>query len=239
MLYPVYKTELYDSTVSGLRISSVDGTAFLDNCAALVPYLGNEVLILDGSSRMLRGYLSAAGTGETLDTTVINDGAFTDTANWTEETGAAVSGGKAVFTAALHNNKIYQNATLTSGALYVGSLTIDSISGTGGIKIVFGGTSIMSTTFSTTGAKTSYKTSNGTGAVTGIGAFDGTTTASCDTLSIQQVLTPSTSGATIVTAKGGAIRNFASKNTSFTYNAASYRCIVIGTRRISGNGSYL
>ena len=59
---------VYRGTISSLRISSVDGTAFLDNCAALVPYAdGNHLVeIYDASGRMLRGYLGAAGTGETL-----------------------------------------------------------------------------------------------------------------------------------------------------------------------------
>ncbi|MGB3988660.1 MAG: hypothetical protein WBK67_03165, partial [Minisyncoccales bacterium] len=59
---------VYSGTISGLRISSVDGTAMLDACAALVPYADGSHLveIYDASGRMLRGYLSAAGDGEDL-----------------------------------------------------------------------------------------------------------------------------------------------------------------------------
>lgn len=47
-----------------------------------------------------------------------------------------------------------------------------------------------------------------------------------DDHSLKKVLTPSTSGATIVSAKGGTTYNFAYKHASFTFNAASYYCIV-------------
>ena len=47
---------LITGTATGMRISSVDGTAFLDNCAALVPYAdGNHLLNYDSANRMLRG----------------------------------------------------------------------------------------------------------------------------------------------------------------------------------------
>jgi hypothetical protein len=45
-------------------------------------------------------------------------------------------------------------------------------------------------------------------------------------LAVKQVLTPSADGATIVSAKGGATANFQYKNASFTYNAASYYCLI-------------
>ena len=59
---------LITGTITGLRISSVDGTAFLDNCAALIPYAdGNRrIEIYDASGRILQGYLKAQGEGEGL-----------------------------------------------------------------------------------------------------------------------------------------------------------------------------
>jgi hypothetical protein len=59
----------YRGTVTGLRISAVDGTAFIDNAGATIPTYadGNhQIEIYDASNRMLRGVLKAAGTGETL-----------------------------------------------------------------------------------------------------------------------------------------------------------------------------
>ena len=47
---------------------------------------------------------------------------------------------------------------------------------------------------------------------------------------VKAITAPSSSGATIVSAKGGTTYNFAYKNTSFTYNAASYYCIVSKVR---------
>lgn len=45
-------------------------------------------------------------------------------------------------------------------------------------------------------------------------------------LAAQKVLTPSTDGCTIVSAKGGETYNFTSKDASFAHNAASYRVVV-------------
>ena len=43
-----------------------------------------------------------------------------------------------------------------------------------------------------------------------------------DDISLKQVLTPSTSGSTIVNAINGTTENFLTKETGFVYNAASY-----------------
>ena len=57
---------VHQSTLTGLRISAVDGTAFVDNGSALTPYAdGNhQVSIFDSSGRELRGVLKAVGWGE-------------------------------------------------------------------------------------------------------------------------------------------------------------------------------
>lgn len=52
-------------------------------------------------------------------------------------------------------------------------------------------------------------------------------TEECDASNtVLEVKTPQTTGATIVSTKGGTIYNFAYKNASFTYNAASYNVVV-------------
>ena len=59
---------VYRGTVTDLRISAVDGTAFIDNAGATIPTYadGNHSIeIYDSSNRMLKGVLKAAGTGET------------------------------------------------------------------------------------------------------------------------------------------------------------------------------
>lgn len=66
----------------------------------------------------------------------------------------------------------------------------------------------------------------GTGLIVG-SYFISTGTETCDANNkVKQVLTPSSSGATIVSTKGGATYNFGYKNASFAYNAASYYVIV-------------
>jgi len=58
---------------------------------------------------------------------------------------------------------------------------------------------------------------------------DGTETIDANN-KVKQVLTPSATGVTIVSTKGGTTYNFAYKDTSFTYNAESYYCIVSKVR---------
>ncbi len=55
-------------TLTGVRISAVDGTAFLDDCADLIPYCdGRSIIRLkDSGGRYAIGVLGAHGTGEGL-----------------------------------------------------------------------------------------------------------------------------------------------------------------------------
>ena len=57
---------VHQSTLTGLRISAVDGTAFVDNGSALTPYADgyHEISIYDSSGYELKGILKAQGTGE-------------------------------------------------------------------------------------------------------------------------------------------------------------------------------
>jgi hypothetical protein len=65
------------------------------------------------------------------------DGTFSDTANWTEETGWAVSGGNAVATSAAADKQIYQTLSgLTVGKLYKAVLTC-SVYGSGNVAVRF------------------------------------------------------------------------------------------------------
>ena len=63
-----YKT-IISGTATGLRISSVNGTAFLDNCPAAILAavgLGQQIKIYDASSRYLQGVIDVAGSSEGL-----------------------------------------------------------------------------------------------------------------------------------------------------------------------------
>ena len=61
-MYPSFNSVVASGTATGLRISSVDGTAFLDNCPAAITNLvalhpGKLLVnIFDASNRMIQGW---------------------------------------------------------------------------------------------------------------------------------------------------------------------------------------
>jgi hypothetical protein len=235
---------LYEGTITGLRIGAADGgdgsvfKALVDNLPTAVTDLvaanpGNlEIYIYDSANRFIKGVLKAAGTSETVATTggplndgnLITDGTF-DGAGWTAQSGWAVESG--VATGTTTTNSIYRSTVPTAGGLY--KSTWDLVSRTGGAAAsrVF---AINGTAQSVPGTYSYYRTyptaGNANSGISGIDVFSGTV----DNLLLKQVLTPSSSGATIVTAKGGTTYNFSYKNTSFTYNAASYYVIIRAIR---------
>jgi hypothetical protein len=217
----------YRGTISGLRISSVDGTAFMDNCAALVPYADGSHLveIYDASGRMLRGYLGAPGTGETLGVSVLAGLNFSS--GWIVSPGSIIdadsysttaTGGVQSIADLLVALTLYKGALV--GATSAGTVTIrDALGGTG--YALFASDLIGTPGYSTARVKTSNElriyirnSQAATTDVTAAGTY------------VTPVLTPSTDGCTIVSAKGGTTENFAYKDASFTYNAASYYCLI-------------
>jgi len=232
---------VYNGTVTGLRISSVDGGvtesggAFVDGLPSAVTdlvaaYPGDlSFEAFDSAGRFIRGVLKAVGSGETLSLTEVNpDPGFATAAGWTAQNGWSITEGGTEKAVAVVGTGVfcYRSVSRTALALYKSTLDIDTISG--GVKIVYRGTPQVGPTYNTTGSKTEYITQESAvnGAVGLYRAVPGSYTGIFDNLSSKQVLTPSTSGATIVSAKGGTTWNFSYKNASFTYNAASYYCIV-------------
>jgi hypothetical protein len=217
---------VYRGTITGLRISSVNGTAFLDACAALVPYADglHRVEIYDSAGRQLVGYLSAQGTGETLDVELSVDAWVNEDSSY--ETFTAGAGN--LITQAINstgNGYCLETFSGTLNALYkcVNGITLTSGTMPG---IYWGGSSVfVGPNF--TANNTSYRTQID---IAGVRGFRITSSAATNyaltAMSLKQVLTPSTNGIVVVSTKSGAVPNFASKNASFTYNAASYTVIV-------------
>lgn len=227
---------LITGTITDLRISSVDGTAFLDNCAALIPYAdGNRrIEIYDASGRILQGYLKAQGVAETLATTggPLNNGELTkqSLSDWSGAHYNATVDDANSFTSSLKSNYIRQTGiSFTAGALH--KLVHSGSTGTGKVKFQIG-TTVVNTDFGTgyhtPTAVYDYRLSNSAVSTTDMTAW-----------SIKEVTAPSTDGVTIVSAKGGAIYNFASKDASFTYNAASYRYAIYDTLKVSRPTRYM
>lgn len=225
---------VYRGTVTGLRISAVDGTAFIDNAGATIPTLadGNHIIeIYDSAGRFLRGYLKAAGTSESLATTggplddgeIVTDPSFDNAGSWACQTGWAVSGGVATATDAVNPNQVGQNLSIgiVGAGLYKLVVVVDSItSGTFtavSTDFVFPVLSVgINTYYRTIVSQNMWRIRPSSGTANGV--FSST--------SIKKVTTPSNTGATIVSTKGGTTYNFAYKNASFTYNAASYYVVI-------------
>lgn len=236
---------VYRGTISSLRISSVDGTAFLDNCAALVPYADglHRVEIYDSAGRQLVGYLSAQGSGETY-----SDLIYGATNNGNMETGspptgwliynATISrvadertGGAGSYSINVNrssaNGYCYCSNACTLGMLYTYGGYIKNVSATNGL-IDYRNAQLISASGDWT-LVSGYRT----GDVTVVKAqfnlmMSGPVGVDVrfDDVFLRQVLTPSTDGCTIVSTKSGAVQNFASKDASFTYNAATNYVVV-------------
>lgn len=216
----------YRGTLTGLRISAVDGTAFIDACAALVPYAdGNHLVeIYDASGRMLRGYLAAVGDGEDLGADIFTGWDFTS--GWVSSSGAgAIVDANTVKVIGTVSVDIYKLGILP--ALGLCKMSVVAVPEQGTYAITDSGALYLYNTGNCTDKyftprATSWRLAN-TGSATDK-VFDVTSQV------VQQVLSPSATGATIVSAKGGATANFAYKNASFTFNQASYQVIVRAAR---------
>jgi hypothetical protein len=244
---------LITGTITGLRISSVNGTAFLDNCAALIPYAdGNhQIEIYDSANRMLKGVLKAVGSGVTTSTVYTFDfsaGVDGWFASWI--TGYVVGSlvwdtDHAVLTVAGNANSalrpsIARTLSMTVGALQFLEMDYSVVSGTAVITgEIVGGVFLTSPTNTLSGTDT-YITSQQTCAGPNynrlylyFNGMDYDFVLNINAVRVKAVTAPSSSGATIVSAKGGAIYNFTSKDASFTYNDASYRYAIYDTLKVS------
>ncbi len=220
---------LITGTITGLRISAVDGTAFLDNCAALVPYAdGNHLVeIYDSSNRMLKGVLKAVGSSEGLGDNPA-DFATINLNDWTTTTATITSNTSFDTTA----NGAYIMPVNSTTRATIGKLYKAYLKGTGTVMNLYiqGMSGQPNYVRMTSGGATDYGTAVNTYLRIGAISSSNPLSASIESMSWQEVLAPSSSGATIVSAKGGTTYNFAYKDTSFTYNAASYYCIVSKVR---------
>jgi hypothetical protein len=203
-------------TQANMRISAVDGTAFIDFTAAdvLTGKLGNLLVVKDSSGRTIQGWIKSAGSSETLsDTEQVVNGDFSASTGWNVGTGWAIGSGVATGTTLPGNGGLYR--TVDDDSLKLLKVTIDVPTCTAGnMRISYAGyvkTQTANDSYYMTGATTSQQV------YLGATGFSGT----IDNLSIKQVIAPSATGVTIVNSKGGSTYNFAAKNSSFNYNDSS------------------
>lgn len=230
-------------TAIGLRISSVNGTALLDNCPAdILAAVGAQVKIYDASSRFLLGVIGAVGSSEGLgDEKITNGSCDSDTTGWTayNATLASIAGGYSNNCLEDTSNTAggfwgaYQNLSASTTALALYKLVGYVKSGTAG-NIAYSATfddNLSANTGTSSGSwvqNTLYRTRGTDGYVRLYGKATSKSgqTILFDEYSLKQVTAPSSSGVTILDAIGGN-QNFISKDANFTYNAASYTYEII------------
>ena len=254
MIFPIVQPVVYRGTVSDLRVSAVDDTAFVDNLditlgdhisssweslasgsvtransrisavdgtafydfgsgTNLTDNLGKYLIVKDSTGKAIKGWIKAAGSGETLGSELVTNGTFDSDTGWTKGTGWSIDGGVAV--AANATSALSQNGAVV-GALMV--LNWELVSRTVGQVTAYGAL----TPYQTVPGTYQHILTRGVAADTigpyfyGIG-FSGT----IDNISFKQVLTPSSTGATITSTKNGTTYNWESQETGFNYNDAS------------------
>jgi hypothetical protein len=230
-------------TQANMKISAVDGTAFVDfsSAGALTSYLGAELHIRDSAGKEIVGVVKAAGSGETLGAEILTDGGMTDTANWpnfTNGTIASVAGGDVGNCMELTRTGgvtqfFWQEKAGGVTALALYKFSGAAKSGTSGNETYYidfvkqdpqvsWGPRITGTSSGSWVSGTSYATAET--ANFGFRGLKSSSTAGTmlfDTFTLKQVTTPSATGVTITTTKGGTTYNWFFKDSSFNYNDSS------------------
>jgi len=203
----------------------------------------HSIEIYDSTGKFLRGVLGSVGSGEEL----------VDVIGGTNP--ALLNGNFSAWTGDNPNNWIMdfvEDATnyiteATAKANFVSSSVVKFMSvqqacmGAGGLKKLWKITTIIDSitgtlkisergvgnlaTYTTPGTKIVYRNNSGSDRI----AFINDTLAVNAIISglyVQQVTAPSVSGATIVSAKGGATQSFNYKNANFAYNQSSYQVVI-------------
>jgi len=227
MLQPVASGSV---TKANMGISAVNGTSFVDFSAAdvLTGKLDHFLVVKDSAGRTIQGYIKAVGTGETLGDGLVtgNNSTFTAASDWAnngllgydETTGGVLT---LTGSAAWQECRLpTANAPTVLGGLY--KTQIDVVTITGSWRVTnYAGTFITIPTMTSAQdgtTVTAYFVGSDAGGLNihcptpGTGIFDN--------VKLYQVLTPSATGVTVSSTKGGT-ENWESKEVNFNYNDAS------------------
>ena len=231
-------------SLTNIRLSLVNGTAFVDFSAAgtLTPYLNYRLTLTDSAGKKAIGYIKAAGTGETLGDELVTNGGFADTSGWQAISGctiAAIAGGQSgnCFEVTVTGAPTGFTATdptsvtVTQNGLYLFSTYAKQPSGGSG-RIYIGSSSGLAQYYTSgdisPGATwtqySKYFVPTGTGVYVGLHnrTSDPLKTSLFDTVTLKQVLTPSVTGCTITSTPGGTTYNWTSIEAGFNYNDAGW-----------------
>ena len=230
------------ATLANTRLSLVNGTAFADFSASgtLAPFLNHRLTVYDSAGKKAIGYIKAAGTGETLGST-LNVSNCINSVGYSYATfdGASASGFHAVGSGATSSGGTAKEIAYSSGGLYKVVYTYTKTSG-GNVYsapaqenhlTVIGATTTKSVSGSAVGYTVVTATvTNGTWKWSTASAVE----FAISDLVIKQVLTPSATGATITSTRGGTTYNWASIESGFNYNDASGYTYTIVPRFVGG-----
>ncbi len=223
---------------TGFNYNDTSGYTYkIFDTVPLISKLGNLLVIKDSSGRAIQGFIKAAGTGETYDNELLSNPSFdVNTTGWTPTncTLASIAGGQSnncleITRTGGTTQLARTDVTVTAGWLLVGSVYVKS--GTSGNETfrynVFDNGGSYSTSVYVEGTTTASwvkHTGYGTQVLVayGVDATARKQTATAGTMlfdeaSLKQVLTPSATGVTITSTKGGATYNWAQKDANFNY----------------------
>jgi prepilin-type N-terminal cleavage/methylation domain-containing protein len=216
---------------SSMKLSIASNTAFVDfgSAGTLTPYLGDLLTITDHSGNQLVGYIKTAGTGETYGGELLSNSSFDTTSGvggLNGTTVASVAGGQSgnalQITPGITWGLAAQNVSLAAGMLVRTSAYVEKGTDPGWLQLELltpgyaGLSSAGLTAPSSWTQAVLYATANSTGMFHQ--AYSGQTvgdTSLFDTASAKQVLTPSATGVTIVSAAGGSTYNWTSEASGF------------------------
>lgn len=222
-VWPVTLVASGTVTQANMRISTAAGVSFVDFSAAtvLTSRLGYLLKIKDSAGKVIQGFVRNAGTAEGLGDEILADPSFDADASWQKLTGWTVSGGNAIANNPAVDYRIWQVFTKTAGQLYKGSAVVSALTA-GAMRFNIGNVAVGN--FTSAATITGYATV--TGVVNGIYGLAANTAgdlqAAVASLGFKQVLTPSATGVTISSTKGGtSLDNWAAKDSAFNYNDAS------------------
>ena len=234
-------------TVANLKLSTVAGTAFVDfsnsETLKLINYIGHKITILDHNSNAIVGYIKAAGTdaswptnsmgSEKLSNLTYNDGTGLSffTADTRDYTGGFLTMTSNTTYGQCYHGSYSDGYAVTQGMLLMGSASLKK--GTASqvsVQIGFKFTKWATTYVAPADWATTVVYATAMGANANLYHQNGAVTGGTglyDTPSFKQVTAPSTTGVTIVSARGGATFDWESISGSFIYNDASNYTYVI------------
>lgn len=230
-------------TITGLtaNLSMVDALAFITNPSTdLGQYAGCKLTLIDTAGKKAIGWLGAKGAGETYTDLIggtnpaLLNGDFSlgDTV-WSKSAGATIEdqgGGdyEAVLNVAATNLGVSQSHSAPANCLLYASVACTArTAGSFSVWVESSNPGTIIASFNTTGTKTGYRTYVSGTKVFTIFSYGGAAQGRFDDVTFKQVLTPSATGATILSTLGGA-QSFWFKDTAFNPNSATFTAIVEG-----------